>query len=95
MNEPSAGIVVLVLISVVAAVVGHLRITQYLVACAVSAVVSAVLFQVAVFFQLGYLDPFFLIAIAVSLVIAFVVAMVVGVPFAAKRKATRSGTPSG
>lgn len=65
MNQPSVGIVVLIAISVVVAIVGHWRITRYVVACAVSAVVSAVLFEVAVFIQLGYLDPFFLIAIAV------------------------------
>ena len=51
-----------------------------------AAVVSAVIFNVLAYIQLGYLDPFFLIALFVSGAIAFGIALVVGIPFLFHRR---------
>lgn len=86
MNELGTSLLVLLLISVPVAAIVHWRVPRYMMACVIAAVASAILFQVAVLLQLGYLDPFFVIAFAVSLVPAFLAALVVGVPFVVKRR---------
>ena len=47
---------------------------------------AVIVFEAAAYLRLGYLDPFFLAALAISSVIATLVAQFIGVPIRAWRK---------
>jgi hypothetical protein len=78
MSESMIGILILLGISGVAATVTHCFYHRFIGAFFLSAFVATLLFQIAAFLRLGYLDPFFLIAVAVGGSISFVIALVVG-----------------
>ena len=86
MSEGMVGLIVLVAISVTAAIIWHAFAKRYFTASIASALMAAVAFQVAAYVHLGHLDPFFPIAVVASLVAAFVIALLVGLPFRARRK---------
>jgi hypothetical protein len=86
MSEGAIGLIVLVSLSVVAAVVSHMLVRRYLLAAACGALVADILFQVAAFVHLGHLDPFILIAFVVAGGLAFGIALVVGLPFRFMRR---------
>lgn len=87
MSEASASIDYLIISAVSAscAVIAHWRIRDYFKASLVSALAAAALFQGIVRLQLGYVDPFIVIAFPASLVITGSIALLVGVPFRARR----------
>ena len=70
MTEGQTGMFVLLVISVVTAFFAFALIRgfflSFLVACAASAVAAAVLFQVAAYLHIGYLDPFCPIAVVMT-----------------------------
>jgi len=70
--------IVLVAICIVSAFISHKQIKSFMLAIIVSTLVSVILFQAGAYIQLGHLDPFFLIAMAVSGFIAFFISLVVG-----------------
>ena len=82
MTEAQTGIFMLLVISVVVAFFAHALIRKFflsfLVACIASAIIASVLFQVAAYLHIGYLDPFFPIAMVISCAIAFGIAAAVG-----------------
>jgi len=78
MSEGTLGFLILLAISGVVATVIHCFCRRFIVACFLSAFVATLLFQMAVFLRVGYLDPFFPIAVAVGGSISFVIALVVG-----------------
>ena len=78
MDDNLIGLVIFVTISVATAVVAHWRFKNYWPATFLSTLLSVVLFQVVVYIELGYLDPFFLIAIVTSGAAAFVISVLVG-----------------
>ena len=78
MSESTVGILILLGISGLVATVTHCFYRRFLPASLLSAFVATLMFQVTAFFRLGYLDPFFPIAVAVGGCISFVVALVVG-----------------
>ncbi len=88
MSEASTSIDALILCAVSAscAVIAHWRIGDYCKASLASALAAAVLFQGIVWLQLGYLDPFIVIAFPISLIITGSIALLVGVPFRARRR---------
>ncbi len=86
MSEGAIGLIVLVSLSVVAAVVSHLLVRRYVLAAACGALVADVLFQIAACMHLGYLDPFILIAFVVAGGLAFSIGLVVGLPFRLMRR---------
>ena len=90
MSEESAGIglVILAIVSVSCAVIAHWRIRDYSRASLASMLAAAVLFQGIVWLQLGYVDPFIVIAFPISLAITGSIAMLVGVPFRTRRRKT-------
>jgi hypothetical protein len=81
MSEPVTGIIVLLSLSVVAAMVSHLLMRSYLLAALSGALAASILFQVANYVHLGHLDPFAMVAFVFGGGIAFVIGLVVGVPF--------------
>ena len=89
MSDATLAITILITISVTVAVIAHMLIRNYFVAVPVAAVAASGIFQVVVFIELGYLDPFFLIAFVVGAAYAVLVAAGVGVPFVlVRRRAT-------
>jgi len=86
MDDSLIGIVSLVVISVSFATVVHLRVNNYWSATFISALLSVVMLQVVFYIELGYLDPFFLIAIAISGIVALIISALVGILIKAFRK---------
>ena len=78
LSEGTTTILILLGISGVVATVTHCFYRRFIGACFLSAFVATLLFQIAAFLRLGYLDPFFLIAVSVGGSISFVIALVVG-----------------
>ena len=91
MDRGIVGILALCVMSVLAALVYHLRVQNYLVASALSAITVSVLFQIIGYLVVGYLDPFFIVATIGGGVVAWIIALVVGIPvFYVKRTKERS-----
>ena len=86
MSEASVGIILLVSISIIVSCVAHYFIKKYLVALIISAIIATIVFQIAVYIQLGYLDPFFIIALFTGGLIAFGISAIIGIPFLVVRK---------
>ena len=82
MDEGTVGIFVLVGISIGAALLFHWLIRSYIIASFGAAIVADIVFQVAAYLHIGYLDPFFVIALVTGGGIALGIAIVVGIPFA-------------
>lgn len=82
MSDGSVGLVVLLLIAIGSALLWHRFVSAFFVAALGTTLTAVVVFQGAVFVELGDLDPFFLIAAATSCVVAAAVAIVVGLHFA-------------
>jgi hypothetical protein len=81
MNEGTIGIILLLGISATVAAGIHLFYPRFVLACLFSAVAATVLFQAVCYLQLGYIDPFFPVAVAVGGSISFIVALGVGALF--------------
>ena len=86
MSEGAAGFLVLIGISVSAALLAHWLIRRYVLASLCATVIASIGFQFAAYLHLGYLDPFFIIALATGAAVAFAVAALVGVPFVRIRR---------
>jgi len=86
MNASIEGVRVLVIISVLVGIIAHYNIKQYSKALILSGLISSVLFQVAAWIYIGYLDPFFIIALVTGMIIASLISAVVGLPFLIRRK---------
>lgn len=86
MSEGTIGILVLITISVIVSLIVHHKIHDYILAIVISVIISCISFQIAAYLHAGYLDPFFLIAVATSSIIIAVISSLVGLPFYIKRK---------
>ena len=78
MSEATVGWLVLLSIAVGSAIAWHILLRSFLLATLLATSTSVVLFQIAAYLHVGYLDPFFLIAVATSSVICLFVAVAVG-----------------
>ena len=78
MDESLVGLLVFIAMAVVASLACHTAIRTFMTATLVSGPVAAIAFQVVVYFQLGYLDPFFPIALVVSSAIGCGISVAVG-----------------
>lgn len=86
MNETTQGILILSVMIVISSLAWHELLNSYVVAIICSSVTAVVAFQIANYFHLGYIDPFFLIAIAVSGVISAFASAIIGVVYRVVRK---------
>jgi hypothetical protein len=86
MNEGTVGILVLIMISIIVSIATHAMVADFSRALAISVIISCIAFQVASFIHIGYLDPFFIIAIVTSSFIIGIISSLVGLPFYIKRK---------
>ena len=89
MKEETEAAIALLGIGVPVACCFHFFIIKKKVANLLSVSISVVLFQVLAYFDLGYLDPFFIIAMAFSALIFFGISSVVGELI--ERKRNRKG----
>jgi hypothetical protein len=79
MSEGAVGLFVLLALGVVASIVSHRLIRNYLLASLTAAAIATVAFQLVAWWRQGYLDPFFPIALVVGGVLVFVIALIVGI----------------
>ena len=86
MSEGVTGILVLVGISISAALLFHWRIRNYFAASSCAALVADACFQFAAYLHLGHLDPFFIIAFVIGGGVALAIAAVTGIPFVLIRR---------
>ncbi|MBI3815361.1 MAG: hypothetical protein HY279_12980 [Nitrospinae bacterium] len=86
MSESTQGIVVLIFTSVVVSFFVHALVRSFVAACFISAAIALVVFQFFAYLHIGYLDPFFVIALFTGGVAAYIVALFVGLPFLLYRR---------
>ncbi len=92
MNEVTTGIVIFGALALVCSLVAHSLQRRFWLAVTLASITSTVLFQVFVFYQLGYLDPFIPIAIVITLFISALCACMVGAMFLLFRNKHHSNT---
>ena len=78
MSQGTIGLFIFGGLVLVSSVVAHRFIARVLLASGVTALATAFTFQAIVFFELGYMDPFWPIALGLTLVYAFVGSLVIG-----------------
>jgi hypothetical protein len=86
MDTSSVALLVYAVISIVIAFIAHWSSRSYWLTSCLAAIVASIGFQVFVYFQAGHLDPFFLIALAISAGVSFLIALLVGLPFISFRR---------
>ena len=86
MSEAATGIFVLSATGIIVSLTMHAVVRRYVLATIVSATVTTIVFQVLAYVHVGYLDPFFPIAVVVGWFYAGAIAGVVGIPFRLARK---------
>jgi len=93
MNAGAIGFLVLLTLCVLAAMIFHWRIRNYMRASCGAALVATIAFQVVGFIHLGRLDAFFLVALVTGGVLGLTVAFIVGVPFLITRRKAENPRP--
>jgi uncharacterized membrane protein YccC len=78
MSEDQLAWAVILGISVAAAVVTHSLSRRLFLASLLAAVAATIVFQIINYVQLGYLDPFVIVAVPVGLAMSFILALGVG-----------------
>ncbi len=86
MDEGTIGLIIFFATAVASALLWHRFVASYLAAIAASTVTAVVAFQVMAYIHLGYLDPFYLIAVVTTTIFAAIVSLLVGLPFRSKRR---------
>jgi len=86
MHPALTGVAVLTALAGVISACVHLKVKRYSRAIVFSTLVTCVVFQAVVYVQLGYVEPFFLIAMATTAVVIAFVSALVGLPFYLYRK---------
>ena len=89
MSEGAIGIIILIVISGITAVAVHLFLRRYFTASLISAVLSNAIFQFVAYLYVGYLDPFWPIALGIGGALAFAIALIVGPIIKAYKKASK------
>jgi len=90
----SEGLILLLLLVLwVALALGcHIYIKRYFLASFMAACLMVISVQVVSYIELGYLDPFWLIAMTTSFFMAAILSLIVGLPFKLKRTIKHEGT---
>ena len=86
MDENTQGLLLLGALAIASAIGWHLYITRFITAIFASVFTTVVLLQIINFIYLGYVEPFFLIAMLTSGVIAAFISSIIGLVFMLKRK---------
>ena len=86
MDEGTQGIIIFSIITIISGVAWHLRVKNILFAVIGATITTAIAFQIANYLFIGYLDPFFMIAMFTTGAIAFIASLIIGIPFLVIRK---------
>ncbi len=78
MSESAIGLLVLLTVAVISATGWHWVLRSFTAATLLATVTAVLVFQVVAYVHLGYLDPFYLVAVATSSVLCLGVALLVG-----------------
>jgi hypothetical protein len=78
MSEGTIGLLVLFAVAVISAAAWHWVLRSFPAATLLATVTAVLVFQAAAYAHLGYLDPFFMVAVATSSVLCLAVALFVG-----------------
>ena len=89
------GLIILTIIALASALIWHWLVTHYVTAVIGATITTVPAFQAAAYFHLGYLDPFFLVAMITSSMMAAVISLLVGLPFRALRKSYAADSVTG
>lgn len=81
MDDGTLGIIIFVAISVLFSLISHWKLKTFWVATCSSATLSVVVFQIANYIHVGYLDPFFIVALVTSSFLALAISSAIGVLF--------------
>jgi hypothetical protein len=85
------GIVILIGIGIVSAALWHHFVPRFAVATIAATTTTVVLFQIDAYMDLGYLDPFFLIAVVTSGALSLLISVLVGLPMQSRRRRVVAG----
>ena len=77
-NDGIFGIAALATIATICSFVSHLFIKKFVIAVFVSGILSASVFQLAAYLNLGQLDPFYLFAAFASFLIGCAISTIIG-----------------
>ncbi len=80
------GLIIFFGIAIISATMWHHFVPRYWQASFGATVTTVVLFQIAAYLDLGYLDKFALIAVVTSSVMALGFSLLIGLPIRARRK---------
>jgi hypothetical protein len=86
MSEGTVGLVIFFIIAIGSALAWHWCVTIYSRAVIGATFTTVIVFQIAAYLHIGYLDSFFLIAVITTSVMAAVMAFIIGLPFRSRRK---------
>ncbi len=93
MDEANWGTSVFIITCVSISLIMHIFIRTYWLGSVVSAALGTIIFQIFAYFNLGYLDPFFIIALIVGYFAALILSFIVGLPyFLLRRRKVEIGT---
>jgi hypothetical protein len=84
---PTHVIIIALVVNLAVAVAAHALVKSYPVAVFLGGGLTSVVWQFIAHIQLGYLDPFFPIALVVGWMISMPISILTGVPFLMKRNA--------
>ncbi len=79
-------ILVFVLLSILSSAVCHYFVKTYILAAILSACIASISFQSFAYVVVGYLDPFFIVALLVGWLIGFFISLLIGIPFLFERR---------
>lgn len=91
MSAPVIGIFVFLGLALLAGVVWHSVVSKYYAASLLAGTTAAILFQVVDYLHIGYLDPFFPIALVSTSGLGFLISLLVGLPFRSRRNRSHVG----
>ena len=77
---------VLCSVAVSSAMGWHLLVRSFLLAIVLSTITAVVVFQVSAYIHVGYLDPFFPVAVITSSALCLIVSVVIGLFVRSRRK---------
>ncbi len=83
-------IIIFLTIAIVTSLVCHFLIKSKVAASFISAIIAAIAFQILNYFIVGYLDPFFIVAIIITGLIGFLVSFLIGLAFSYRRKEVKT-----
>lgn len=86
MSDGTAGILLLVIISLVFSFAVHRRTGRYLLGSVSVAIVATIVFQLLAYAWVGYVDPFIWISGPVSFLISLSLAAIVGAALRSRRR---------